>query len=44
MVVFKVSKSTVYNRDYGIIVHNHFRELVIRVSFGVYNWRIVCSK
>lgn len=41
---FEVNKSTEYNKDYGIIVHNHFREFVIRISFGVYNWRIVWQK
>lgn len=41
---FKVSRSTKYNKDYGIMIHNHFREFVIRVSFGTYNWRIVCQK
>jgi hypothetical protein len=41
---FKITKNTKYSKDYGIMFHNHFREAVFRVSFGVYNWRISWRK
>ena len=39
-----ITKSSKYDKDYGIIVHNHFKVFVIRFSFGVYNWRIEWRK
>ena len=41
---FKVNRNNEYNKDYGIIIHNHFKQIVFRISIGKYNWSIIWAK